>query len=157
MKWIGDFEDLKATRAYPSMRTFIRCFVAEDGMLTAAAFQVRMRGIFRVLAIIGLIPRNLQTYECVTELSDGTFVSTSNTKGIDRMEFLGIEMHRHVPATPLQDILAFHRQRVERLVTEMQEKVVQVRSKEELLSSQARMHRVKVKARGHEGSLSALP
>src|ERR1035437_5169647 len=74
---LGDFEDLALTRRFPLLRTFVRCMVNSNGNVTAGIYEVRMVGPLSLLAVLGLLPAWIPMIEFDSELSDGTFVSTS--------------------------------------------------------------------------------
>jgi hypothetical protein len=82
-RYLVDMEDRTANRQYPRMRTFLRCFLGDGGAISGAVYHLKLRGHFRFLQLVGILPRQPYFIDLETELSDGTFVATSNTLGGD--------------------------------------------------------------------------
>jgi hypothetical protein len=72
--------NVTASNAWPKNHAVIRGFLDPSGTVYASVYDVQLFGVFRLLQFIGVIPRNMKTAESESELSDGTFVGTSNTK-----------------------------------------------------------------------------
>src|SRR5262245_55922133 len=84
--WIADVEDLTLTRIYPQNRTFLRLFVDAGRMIRASCYHLHPRGVVvSLLQLVQLYPRHLRVIELVTEIG-GTYIVTSNTHGVDRLE-----------------------------------------------------------------------
>ena len=81
---LRDVVDVTASNVWPRNHAVLRCFVGDSGMTMAAAYDVKLFGVIRLLQLIGVLPRKLKTIECETELSDGTFATTANTLKTDR-------------------------------------------------------------------------
>lgn len=155
LHWVGDIENLKATRSYPRMRTFLRCFISQDGLVMAAVYHVKMRGLPGVMALLGLLPKDIRTCDFETEFKDGTFLATSNGKGVNRLATCtGIDAHLLEPATAIETLLARHRQELERHVKELGREALCMHSKEELLASQDRQEALKVAFKTQRGYLT---
>src|SRR5512134_3865811 len=85
-RWIADVEDLTLTRIYPHNRTFLRLFVDAGSMIRASVYHLHPRGVvISLLQLVQLFPRHLRVAELVSEVQ-GTFLVTSNTHGVDRLE-----------------------------------------------------------------------
>src|ERR1051325_7305873 len=85
-RWLADVEDLTLTRIYPQNRTFLRLFVDAGSMIRASVYHLHPRGIvLSMLQLVQLYPRHLRVIELVSEVQ-GTFLVTSNTHGVDRLE-----------------------------------------------------------------------
>src|SRR3954462_15537028 len=110
---IGDVEDLTMSRIYPQNRTFLRLFVDAGGMIRASAYHLHPRGVvISLLQLVQLFPRHLRVVELVSEVQ-GTFLVTSNTHGVDRLE---PPPEARVERLPLQsallDVVARHEARI---------------------------------------------
>jgi len=107
---LGDVEDVTASSAYPNMRTFLRVMVSNDGTVPAACYHVNLRGWMRVLQWVGVLPRVLKVLDFETEFNDGTFLTTSNSKGLDMMsEVPGHRKVQYPQATSFEEMLEVHR------------------------------------------------
>lgn len=108
-RFLGDLENLTLSRAMPWGRTMIRRMVSSDGVISAAIYDVRPTGMLRVLQSIGMIPRDFRTLDLASELSDGTFIVTSNTLGADTTTPPpGIVTYRYPRPTPPQELFEYH-------------------------------------------------
>ncbi len=149
---VGDFECLTASRQFPSMRTFVRSFTGDSGTTMSACFHVKMRGFMGFFALLGVIPKNLRTIEFETEFSDNTFLSTSNSLGLNAFtDFPGIVIQQLPPDASYEQILARHREKLRELVEVIKLQPVIVASAEEILASQDRMHELKSRHREKTG------
>ncbi len=105
--YLADIENLTVKAAMPSAEAFIRVFVGENGTVTAGAYDVKLRGFMGALQGLGLLPRDLRTVDLESELSDGTFVATSNSLGADQSaDIPGIhrtQMHRNTAPGQMLD------------------------------------------------------
>ena len=80
---MGDIEDTTLSQKMPRARAFIRCMLSTDGAIAVGIYDIRLRGLFRLMQIVGLLSRNMKTIDIETEFSDGTFITTSNCLGDD--------------------------------------------------------------------------
>lgn len=110
-RYLVDTEDRTANRQYPRMRTFLRCFLGDGGAISGAAYHLKVRGgHLRFLQLIGVLPRQPYYIDLETELSDGTFVVTSNTFGGDLSSPVpGIGSNRYPQDVSLGVMLKSHR------------------------------------------------
>jgi hypothetical protein len=140
---VGDVECVTATRQYPGMRTFMRVFVGDGGNSMAACYHVKMRGMFGILSLFGVIPRNMRVVEFESEFSDQTFLATTTApkKLIGDFPFL-----THVcvdPNVSPAEMLARHREEMRRITNERGVQPVRLMSKADMLASQDRLQIMK--------------
>lgn len=155
-RWLADVEDLTLSRIYPQNRTFLRLFVDAGGMIRASAYHLHPRGVVvSLLQLVQLYPRHLRVIELVSEIQ-GTFLVTSNTHGVDRLE---PPPEAKVERLPLQasiaEVIARHEARITELVKAHPERApVTFETLDELLGSIARAHVVMARHRQKVGGLS---
>lgn len=155
-RWIGDVEDLTLSRIYPQNRTFLRMFVDAGGMIRAGAYHLHPRGVvISLLQLVQLFPRHLRVVELVSEVQ-GTFLVTSNTHGVDRLEPPPEARVERLPlATPVGEIVARHEARITEAVKVHPERApVSFESLEDVLASMARAHLAMARHRQKVGGLS---
>ena len=154
---VADIEDLTVSRVYPEQRTFIRVLVDEGGMVRAGVYHFRPRGgLMWLLQFLGQVPRHVRVVELVSEVPTGRFVSTSNTKGIDRLEPPPeVRVERLAPSTAVGEVVARHRARLQQHVRAHPERVpAQFTSYEEVLASVQRGNLVAAQWRQRVGRLT---
>lgn len=155
-RWIADVEDLTLSRIYPQNRTFMRLFVDAGGMIRASAYHLHPRGVVvSLLQLVQLFPRHLRVLELVSEVQ-GTFLVTSNTHGVDRLEPPPeAKVERLALGTPIGEIIARHETRITELLRAHPERApVSFETFDELLASIARAHIAMAKHRQKVGGLS---
>ncbi len=155
-RWIGDVEDLTLSRIYPQNRTFLRLFVDAGGMIRVSAYHLHPRGVvISLLQLVQLFPRHLRVVELVSEVQ-GTFLVTSNTHGVDRLEPPPEARVERLPlATPVGEIVARHEARITEAVKAHPERApVSFESLDDILASMARAHLAMAKHRQKVGGLS---
>jgi len=155
-RWLADVEDLTLSRIYPQNRTFMRMFVDPGGMIRASAYHVHPRGVVvSMLQLVQLFPRHLRVLELVTEIQ-GTFLVTSNTHGVDRLEPPPEAQVERLPLhTPLHEIIGRHEARItEHLRDHPERSPTTYESFEDLLASIARAHVAMARHRHKVGGLS---
>lgn len=155
-RWMADVEDLTMSRIYPQNRTFLRLFVDAGGMVRASAYHLHPRGVvISLLQLVQLYPRHLRVIELVSEIQ-GTFLVTSNTHGVDRLEPPPEARVERLPlATPLADVIVRHEARITELLREHPERApTSFESFEEVLASIARAHVTMARYRQKVGGLS---
>ncbi len=155
-RWVGDVEDLTLSRIYPENRTFLRLFVDRGGMIRGSAYHLHPRGVvISLLQLVQLFPRHLRVIELVTEVQ-GTFVVTSNTHGIDRLEPPPeARVERVSLSTPIADIVARHEARITELVRSHPDRApVHFEGLDDVLHSNARAHVAMARHRQKLGGLS---
>jgi hypothetical protein len=155
-RWLADVEDLTLSRIYPQNRTFLRLFVDAGGMIRASAYHLHPRGVVvSLLQLVQLFPRHLRVVELVSEIQ-GTFLVTSNTHGVDRLEPPPEAKVERMPLqTPIGEVIARHETRITELLRAHPERApVTFETFEELLASISRAHVVMARHRQKVGGLS---
>jgi hypothetical protein len=154
--WLADVEDLTLSRIYPGNRTFVRLFVDGGRMIRASAYHLHPRGVvISLLQLVQLFPRHLRVVELVTEVQ-GTFLVTSNTHGVDRLEPPPEARVERMPlATSIDDIIARHHTRITELLRAHPERApVHFEGYDDVLASMARAHVAMARHRQKVGGLS---
>ena len=155
-RWLADVEDLTMSRIYPQNRTFLRLFVDPGGMIRAAAYHLHPRGVvISMLQLVQLFPRHLRVIELVSEVQ-GTFLVTSNTHGVDRLEPPPEAKVERLPLqTPIGEVIDRHQRRITELVRAHPERSpVTFETFDEVLGSMARAHVSMARHRQKLGGLS---
>jgi hypothetical protein len=148
-RFLADRENVTLSQLFPAQRTFIRTVVSGDGSILGLAhhIQTATRGFLRDIKTVGF----------ETELSDGTFVTTSNTSEAARtLPIPGIDSLRCPQATPIAELLRIHR---ERLANSMRSKpflsATCIRTMENCIHFQHRMQAVSSKHKQSTGYIGA--
>jgi hypothetical protein len=155
-RWIADVEDLTMSRIYPQNRTFLRLFIDAGGMIRASAYHLHPRGVvISLLQLVQLFPRHLRVLELVSEVQ-GTFLVTSNTHGVDRLEPPPEAKVERLPlASSISDIVSRHETRITELLRAHPERSpTAFESLEDFLQSLARAHVAMARHRQKVGGLS---
>jgi mRNA-degrading endonuclease toxin of MazEF toxin-antitoxin module len=135
-RWLGDRENLTLTKAFPKLRTFVRAMVSADGTISSYHYHIQ--------AITPKGTRNIQTIELGSELSDGTFLTTSNSlQSAPGTTYPGIDSKRHAAATSPDELLCDHRERL--LTARSGLTVTRTASREDDLQFQWRMQALQAK------------
>jgi len=144
-RFLGDVEDLTITQQSPAMRTFIRVTSGDRGEVMASFYHVRPTGMVALLQAVGLVPRRIQILDLETELSDGSWLITVNSQGVDTTPAeLPISCERLPLRTPALDQLARHRERVRAALAERPElRPRTVHSMNEALAAQDRLQQIR--------------
>ncbi|MEO8843072.1 MAG: hypothetical protein ABI591_29155 [Kofleriaceae bacterium] len=154
--WLADVEDLTLSRIYPQNRTFMRLFVDGGRMIRANVYHLHPRGVVvSLLQLVQLYPRHLRVIELVTELG-GTFIVTSNTHGVDRLEPPPeAKVERLSVGSPALDVVARHEARItEALRAHPERAPTSFETYEEVLASIGRAHVAMARHRQKVGGLS---
>jgi hypothetical protein len=153
---LGDVEDLTLSRIYPQNRTFLRLFTDAGGMIRVSAYHLHPRGVvISMLQLVQLFPRHLRVVELVSEVQ-GTFLVTSNTHGVDRLEPPPEAKVERMPLhTPIGEIVARHEARITETVKAHPERApVSFESVADILASMARAHVAMARHRQKVGGLT---
>jgi hypothetical protein len=153
---LADVEDLTLTRIYPENRTFLRLFVDAGSMIRASVYHLHPRGIvLSVLQLVQLYPRHLRVIELVSEVQ-GTFLVTSNTHGVDRLEPPPEARIERLPLqTPLDELVRRHEHRITELLRAYPERTpVQFETLDDVVASIGRAHVAMARHRQKVGGLS---
>lgn len=142
---LGDLENISLSAVFPKLRTAIRNFTGDDGVVTASVWQVKVRGWRRALAFLRLVKGDMRVAEFCTEFTDGTFLMTLNNLGLDSSSDVREVRRMRLPvATPVEELMEIHRQRVAAFVGDHAGVLpVPVRSERKLRESWARAHALK--------------
>jgi hypothetical protein len=154
--WIADVEDLTLTRIYPQNRTFMRLFVDAGRMIRANVYHLHPRGVVvSLLQLVQLYPRHLRVVELVTEIG-GTFVVTSNTHGVDRLEPPPEAKVERLPLNAkLLDVVARHESRITDALRAHPERApTSFEAYDDVIGSIARAHVAMARHRQKVGGLS---
>lgn len=112
---VGDYVDVTAEQAAKWMRAVIRASLGDGGATMTAVFDVRVRGMPRLLQLVGLVPRTMLCVEFETEFTDGTFACTTDAvEAAKTLEFPGISRVFLTPGTPTAQMLAAHHEHLQR-------------------------------------------
>lgn len=146
---LADFIIPQMDGSMPSAKSVLRVFLSPDGTIMAAAYDVRFTGLMRLLQIVRIFPRTMQTIDLETELSDGSFVTTSTAALAAKATDVPGIVRQFLPGnTPLQQLLASHQNFVR---TTLSNKAavhpLQFNTFEELGASQDRQHELKSRFR----------
>jgi hypothetical protein len=151
---LGDLENISLSAVFQNLRTAIRNFTGDDGVVAASVWQVKLRGWLRVPAFLRLVKGDMRVVEFCTEFSDGTFVATLNSLGLDSGSDVREIRRMRLPAgTHVEELINIHRQRVAAFREDYATvRPVPVRSERELREVWARMHALKCMemARNHQ-------
>lgn len=142
---LGDLENISLSAIFPNVRTAIRNFTGDGGIVTAGVWQVKLRGWWRALAFLRLVKGDILVAECCTEFSDGTFLVTLNNLGLDSISDVREVRRMRLPVeTPVEELMEIHRQRVAVFLADHAHiPPVPMRSEREIRESWARAHALK--------------
>ena len=143
---VGDVVDVTAANSWPRHRCVLRRFVSRDGSTMASAYHVKLLGPVAVLQLLGVVSRKLKIYECETELTDGTFVTTSNDAKANRTSgYPFVDRLQFGPDTPLREIVQRHREHIQAVIQVRDSGVVPfpIKTAKEYQASQDRMQQLK--------------
>jgi hypothetical protein len=155
-RWLADVEDLTLSRIYPQNRTFLRVFTDAGRMIRASAYHLHPRGVvISLLQLVQLYPRHLRVVELVSEVQ-GTFLVTSNTHGVDRLEPPPEAKVERLPlGTRVIDVVAKHEARITELLRAHPERTpVHFETLDDIIASVARAHVAMARHRQKVGGLS---
>ena len=106
----GDIQDVivSGEMKWFAKPTILRTFVNNEGTV-AAAYVVKMRRLGWLASLFGLIPKIIRTIDLGTELTDGRFVMTGNTLGLNTMDPPPEIVRRQLdPTTPIDELVSEH-------------------------------------------------
>jgi hypothetical protein len=135
---------------------FIRPFLSPEGTTTVGIYHPRLKSwVLRVLLWLFRAAPG-RTIDLETEFLDGSFVTTSNGMAAARLQPPPLIDALFLPyATPLQELLERHEERVQTHQRQSPRAVVRpVRSFEEMIASQHRSERLKAAWRGEVGGVT---
>ena len=155
--FLGDVENVTASAQMPKMRTFIRAMSGDYGAIIAGCYHVVLRGWQAPLQWLGAVPRRLQVLDLETELSDGTWVVTSNTLNLDTTpEQPEVAMLRLPLQTPRDELLRTHRERLLAALAERDVQVERAFTLDEALAAVDRLQALRNRVVGSREGLVAI-
>jgi hypothetical protein len=149
---LKDVVDVETEGTWLRCRAVIRTFLSGDGTAMCGVYHARFGGWVGLLSLIGVLPRKLKITDFETELTDGTFVTTSDAQSaVKTTEFPGISRIFLPLGTPTTALWAAHREHLQRELAgrESGVRAVVLRTYEELGASQDRLQLLKC---GHRNS-----
>jgi hypothetical protein len=140
-----DIVNVTASNTWPRNHAVIRCLLGDDGTTMAGVYHLKLLGPMRIFQWIRVLPRRLKAIECETELSDGTFVTTTDTEAINKsLKYPFIDAWQFPSKTPVARLVAEHRNHVAAILA-LRNGVTAMRctSYADLRASQDRLHLLK--------------
>jgi hypothetical protein len=145
-RFLGDFHNVTLAHIVPESRAFYRTLVSADGTILGAATHTRIK--------VRDSHRNFRTIEFETELSDGTFVTTSNA-ALRLPTFPGIQSERLSAEIPPDEILRIHYERLARIRDSHPDfAATKLETIEDIIAFQRRMHAMRARHRRAIGYLN---
>lgn len=153
-RWLKDIVIVELEQNWMKCRSVIRTFLSSDGATMGGVYHARFGGFVGILSKIGVMPRKIQVTDLETELSDRTFVTTSDAPMAGKSsEFPGISrlfLPTRTSASELWEAHCEHvREELER--REGRARPVILRTFEELCASQDRLQLLKSRHRNSPG------
>ncbi len=110
---LADVENVETNQqASRSCRTFISALLSEPGEVMAAVYQLRA-SLLRFLGrrLRGRSHGSGRIIDLATRMGDGTFLVTSNTRGLvpSAADVLGVHQQQYAVDTPVRELVAVHR------------------------------------------------
>ncbi|MDD5707654.1 MAG: hypothetical protein PHR35_17175 [Kiritimatiellae bacterium] len=152
---LRDEEDVTIKNASTDPRTFIRVMLSQGGTVTAAFYQPRVKLFTRLLLKVTGTKVG-RTTDCESELSDGTFICTSNAVTASMISSPPQILTDYLPfeSDPTQ-VLQRHEERLrEHLAHHPELSVIPLRSVEDVHASQHRQEAIKATYRESVGWIS---
>ncbi len=149
-RWLKDIVIVELEQTWMKCRSVIRTFLSSDGATMVGVYHARFGGLVGLLQKIGVMPRKIQVTNLETELSDRTFVTTSNAAMAGKSsEYPGISRYYLPPGTSGSELWAAHCQHVREEVEQKGGKVMPVilRTFEEMGAAQDRLQLLKSRHR----------
>jgi hypothetical protein len=152
----GDVEDLTISYAPHNImkRVMIRTMLSRDGTVMAAAYDPKLKWIWRILlTILRLKPKPVLDFE--TEFDDGGFFVTSNAQAAAAMQPPPLICTEYFPAgTPACILQAFHTEGVQAYAALTGASPRTIASHAELVEAQNRMNAIKSAHRNELGGIA---
>jgi hypothetical protein len=143
---LKDVVDVETERTWLRCRAVIRTFLSGDGTAMCGVYHARFGGWVGLLSLIRVLPRKLKITDFETELTDGTFVTTSDAQSVVKTtDFPGISRVLLPRGTPTPALWAAHSEHVQRELAgrEPGVRAMVLRTYEELGASQDRLQLLK--------------
>ena len=113
---LNDYDLTHMSRAFPIIRTFDRVLISRKHDIWAVVTQKKASKVIVPLFLTFRVDHRLISFG--TEFTDGTFLETNNARGINDVAFEGVMLDSHPPNTPIEQLLAYHRESVARIYEE---------------------------------------
>lgn len=155
---LADVEDKTITESPGTVLSAImlRCMVSRDGSVTAALYHPHLKPFWlrAMLWLTGKLPKHVTDFE--TELTDGSFVATSNAAAAASIAMPPMLRAEYLKAgTPPLEVLQRHRQRVSEVLAANPGVTARVvRTHADLLAAQHRQNALKAAYRGEVGGIT---
>jgi hypothetical protein len=149
-RWLNDIVIVELEQTWMKCRSVIRTFLSGDGTTMVGVYHARFGGFVGLLSKIGVMPRKIQVTDLETELSDRTFVTTSDAPMAGKSsEFPGISRSFLPAGTSTSDLWTAHCEHVREELEQKGGRVTPVilRTFEDLCASQDRLQLLKSRHR----------
>jgi len=149
-RWLKDIVIVELEQNWMRCRSVIRTFLSGDGTTMSGVYHARFGGLVGLLSKIGLLPRKIKVTDFETELSDRTFVTTSDAPMAGKSsEFPGISRLFLPVGISSSELWAAHCEHVREEIEQKGRTVMPVilRTFEELCASQDRLQLLKSRHR----------
>ncbi|MDR0609451.1 MAG: hypothetical protein LBG58_05030 [Planctomycetaceae bacterium] len=144
-QFVADLECPELSQIWRHLRTFVRTLTAENGQCVFILFNIR--GFDKK----GILVQNAKTITIETGFSDGSFLTTSNTEGVNFEEDCeGITLNKLPIETSWQELLKLHQEAVTAKTAGNNLTVVSIKTKEEIIAAQMKQHEFRAKAKQAE-------
>lgn len=140
-----DVVNVTASTIWPRNHAVIRCLLGDDGTTMAGVYHLKLLGPMRIFQWIRVLPHRLKAIECETELSDGSFVTTTDTEALTKsLKYPFTDAWQFPSKTPVAQLVAEHRNHVAAILA-LRNGVTAMRctSYADLRASQDRLHLLK--------------
>jgi hypothetical protein len=149
-RWLKDIVIIELEQTWMKCRSVIRTFLSGDGSTMVGVYHARFGGFVGLLQKIGVMPRKIQVTDFETELSDRTFVTTSNAPMAGKSsEYPGISRLFLPAGTSSSELWAAHCEHVREELEQKGGQVIPVilRTFEEMGAAQDRLQLLKSRHR----------
>ncbi|MDR3198296.1 MAG: hypothetical protein LBU34_10560 [Planctomycetaceae bacterium] len=134
----GDLECPELSQVWRNAGTFIRTLTAENGRYVFALYNIRS------FDENGKLVQNVKTVDIETGFSDGSFLTTSNTEGINPFEDCeGITVNKLPPEASWQELFKLHKETVTAIIADNNITVIPIKTKEEIIAAQIKLHELR--------------
>ncbi|MDR2440166.1 MAG: hypothetical protein LBE12_12475 [Planctomycetaceae bacterium] len=144
-QFVADLECPELSQIWQNLRRFVRTLTTENGQYVFVLFNIR--GFDEN----GILVQNMKTVDIETGFSDGSFLTTSNTEGVNMDEDCeGITLNKLPVETTWQELFKSHQEIVTAKTAGSGIIVVPIKTKEEIIAAQIKQHEFRAKAKQAE-------
>ncbi|MBW4473102.1 MAG: hypothetical protein KME45_22395 [Stenomitos rutilans HA7619-LM2] len=148
---IADIEDVTVSRTNPAHRTFIRVLLSGDRTTVGACYQFPLSWLVRLFQWFGLAPKGGKAIDFETELSNSSFLITSNTLEMDTTADIPNVQRQQLPHnTPIEPLLRRHREKL-RVLGKQGIQPLKMNSYQDIEAAQHRLQAIKNNYRASVG------